>query len=92
MSLEIGSKVVIRDGSYMATQLKDGKISHSSKSILVIGWNRDLWTIVLRNVSLPTMTDEDHVSWQNNILIQNDVNGELWFCSKVNVKEVDPVN
>lgn len=88
MRLAIGTKVRIKDGSYMATQLKDGTISHSSKKIQIIGWNTDLWTIVLRNVALPTMVDNEFVSFHNNLLIQNDVNGELWFCSKINVEEV----
>jgi len=85
MNFAIGTKVIIKDGSYMATQLTNGVISHSSEKITVIGWNRDLWTILLRNVALPTMVDSDFVSYHNNILIQNDVNGELWFCSKINV-------
>ena len=89
MKLGIGTKVVIKDGSYMATQLKDGTIEHSSENIQIIGHNRDLWTILLRNVSLPTMVDVDFISYQNNILIQNDVNGELWFCSKINVSEAE---
>jgi hypothetical protein len=87
MNLGIGTKVTIKDGSYMATQLKDGTISHSSEKIPTIGWNRDLWTILLRNVALPTMVDNDFISYHNNILIQNDVNGELWFCSRINVVE-----
>ena len=89
MNLAIGTKVTIKDGSYMATQLKDGKISHSSEKIKTIGWNRDLWTILLRNVALPTMVDSDFVSYHNNILIQNDINGELWFCSRINVVEAE---
>ena len=89
MNLAIGTKVVIKDGSYMATQLKDGTISHSSEKIQIIGHNIDLWTILLRNVALPTMVDTDFVSYHNNILIQNDVNGELWFCSRINVSEAE---
>jgi hypothetical protein len=89
MNLAIGTKVKITDGSYMATQLKDGTISHSSEKITTIGRNKDLWTILLRNVALPTMVDNDFVSYHNNILIQNDVNGELWFCSKINVVKAE---
>jgi len=88
MSLEIGKKVMIMDGSYMATQLKNGTISHSSENIKIIGKNRDSWTIILRNVSLPTMYDIEFVSYQNNIMIKNDVNGEYWFCSKINIYEI----
>jgi len=88
MNLAIGSKVRIKEGSYMATQLSDGTIKPSSEKIPVIGWNRDLWTVLLRNVALPTMVDNEYISYQNNLLIQNDVNGELWFCSKINVTEV----
>ena len=89
MNLGIGTKVKIKDGSYMATQTKDGDIKHNSELIPVIGWNKDTWTILLINVSLPTMVDNDFISYQNNILIQNDVNGELWFCSNINVVEVE---
>ena len=89
MKYAIGSKVKIKDGSYMATQLQDGKISHSSELIPTIGWNTDLWTIILRNVSLPTDVDDEFVSYQNNILIQNNVNNEFWFCSKINIVEVE---
>lgn len=87
MNLAIGTKVTIKDGSYMATQLKNGTISHKSKKIPTIGWNKDSWTILLRNIALPTIVDNDFVSYHNNILIQNDVNGELWFCSKINIVE-----
>jgi hypothetical protein len=88
MSFEIGKKVTIKDGSYMATQLKDGTISHRSEGIPVIGWNRDNWTIILRQIAFPVDYSE-FLSHQNNFLIQNDVNGELWFCSKINIVEVD---
>jgi len=89
MSLEIGSKVNVKDGSYMATQLSDGTISHSSELIPVIGWNKDCWTILLVNIGLPTMHSYGIVSYQNNMLIKNDRNNELWFCSKINIKEVE---
>ena len=89
MNLAIGTKVKIKDGSYMATQLKDGTISHRSDAIPIIGWNKDLWTILLRNIALPTEVDNDFVAHQNNILIQNDGNGEIWFCSKINVVEAE---
>jgi len=88
MSFEIGKTVKIKDGSYMATQLKDGTISHSSENIKTIGWNKDEWVIVLRNIALPTDNSEEFLSYQNNCLIQNKVNGELWFCSKINIEEV----
>ena len=69
----------------MATQLQNGNVEYSSELIKIIGLNRDLWTILLRNIALPTMVDNNLICYQNNILIQNDVNGELWFCSKINI-------
>ena len=52
-----GTQVRIIDGSYMATQLKDGSISHSSSLIPVIGHNRDEWTVLLFNIPLPMYLD-----------------------------------
>jgi hypothetical protein len=89
MYLGIGTKIRIKDGSYMATQLKDGTIGHSSEAIPFIGRNRDVWTIILRNIALPTMVDSDFISYHNNILIKNDINGELWFCSFINIVEAE---
>ena len=86
MHLNLGDQVRIKDGSYMLTQIK-GKLSHSSDKIPVIGWNKDIWTILLINVPLPT--DYNYATglhrYNNNCLIQNNINKELWFCSKINI-------
>ena len=88
--IRIGTQVKIKDGSYMATQLKDGSISHSSPFIPAIGWNKDAWTVLLINIALPTDIDFLGIAsrYYNNILIENTTNGELWFCSLVNITEI----
>ena len=87
--MKIGSVVKIVDGSYMMTQLPDGKISHSSKNIEVIGHNQDTWNVLLINIALPTERSlASTLLAHNNCLIQNTRNKELWFCSNVNIREV----
>ena len=87
--MKIGSVVRIVDGSYMMTQLPDGKISHFSKNIGVIGHNEDTWNVLLINIALPTERSlTATLLTHNNCLIQNTRNKELWFCSNVNIREV----
>lgn len=87
-----GTQVRIVDGSYMATQLSNGTISHSSSLIRVIGHNRDEWTVLLFNIPLPMYLDEELIErankYSNNILIQNNSNKEVWFCSLINITEI----
>ncbi len=87
-----GTQVRIIDGSYMTTQLSNGSISHSSPLIPVIGWNRDEWTVLLFNIPLPMYLDGELIErankYSNNILIQNNSNKEVWFCSLINITEV----
>jgi hypothetical protein len=84
-----GTQVSIKDGSYMTTQLSNGCISHSSSLIPVIGHNRDEWTVLLFNIPLPMYLDGEMIErankYSNNILIQNNSNKELWFCSLINI-------
>ena len=87
--MKIGSVVRIVDGSYMMTQLPDGKISHFSKNIGVIGHNEDTWNVLLINIALPTERSFDGTLLvHNNCLIQNTINKELWFCSSASIREV----
>jgi len=87
-----GTQVRIIDGSYMTTQLSNGTISHSSSLIPVIGWNRDEWTVLLINIPLPMYLDGELIGrankYSNNILIQNNSNKEVWFCSLVNITQI----
>jgi hypothetical protein len=85
-----GTQVRIKDGSYMATQLENGEISHSSPEIRTIGHNKDEWTVLLINIALPTHINIGNRAntYHNNILIQNNSNGELWFCSLINIYEI----
>lgn len=82
-----GSKVTIKDGSYMMTT-KKGKISHigAFDSTNTIGWNKETWTILCTGGVYPKDTNRDRI---NDIMIVNDVNGEVWFCSDINIKEVE---
>ena len=87
-----GTQVRVKDGSFMTTQLEDGSISHFSSLIPSIGLNRDEWTVLLFNISLPMELDNIFkgraYKYSNNILIQNNSNKELWFCSLINITEI----
>lgn len=89
--IKIGSIVRIIDGSYMLTQLPSGKLAQSSSRIQSIGHNEDNWDVLLINIALPTeyLMLEGNVTPTNNILIKNQINGELWFCSVINISVVE---
>ena len=80
-----GSKVKIVDGSYM---IFDGNGTHTSPKNAVIGWSNEVWKVIEVNVALPT--DKRHMpevlGYQNNCKIKSTVSGEVWYCSKINIK------
>jgi len=80
-----GDKVKIKDGSYMMT-ICNQKLSHegSHESTKIIGWCKDTFTIITTEGKYPT---GDRASRANNIMMVNDVNGEIWFCSYINIKK-----
>lgn len=88
--ITIGTNVIIKDGSYMMTQLENGSFSHYSENIKIIGWCDDTWKVLLINIPFPTEKSgiNDINTYVNNILIQNTINNELWFCSLINIKEI----
>lgn len=78
--MKVGSKVRIKDGSYMTT-IEDGTVKEHSRKIQSIGLNRDTWTVIAMDGIFPIITH----SWTtpgrvNNVIIQNDVNDEIWYC------------
>lgn len=86
-NIQLGSKVKIIDGSYMIFS-ETGK--DKSPHIPIIGWNKDVWKIIEVNTAFPT--DKRHMpkvlGYQNNCKIKNTVNGEVWYCSKINIELV----
>ena len=92
--MEKGQKVTICDGSYMATII-DGQIRHSSKHILTIGWNQDIWTVIEHGGKYPTVNNEDSYYKNgekkiNDTIICNNVNGEIWYCiASISLKKIN---
>lgn len=85
-----GQKVIIRDGSYMTTII-NGKIAHSGiyPSTKTIGWCKDVFTIVALGGKYPTDNSCVERNKLNDCIIQNDINGEIWFCdTHVNIRPV----
>jgi hypothetical protein len=86
-----GQAVKIIDGSYMTTII-GGEISHygNSKSTRTIGWNTDSWTIVDIGGSYPSEKGfGDDKKRRNNTIIQNNKNGEIWFCDvHINIEPI----
>jgi hypothetical protein len=80
-----GDKVKIKDGSYMMT-INGNQLSHvgSYKSTEVIGWCKDTFTIIAVGGKYPT---GDRAKRANDIMMVNDTNREIWFCSYINIKK-----
>ena len=90
--MKVGDQVKIKDGSYMLT-VKDGKLSHtgSSASTDVIGWCKDSFTIVATYCTLPADAQPVTRIIQNDTVIVNNSNGEIWFCAeKTNLSLFEP--
>jgi hypothetical protein len=83
-----GDKVQIKDGSYMITVGNGGMTHEGISGHGVIGWCKDIFTIVVTGGLFPS--DNSHVKHPerfNDTMIMNDSNGEIWFCHEdVNLK------
>ena len=77
VSLFVGQQVAIKDGSYMVA-VEDGKVVYKTKRIPYIGLNKDTWTILGLEGKYPTDNNNRH--HQTDCRIQNNDNGEIWFC------------
>ncbi len=81
-----GDKVKIKDGSYMMS-INKKKISHegSHENTKKIGWCEDTFTIVAIGGKYPT---GERAKCPNDIMIVNDINDEIWFCSFLNITKL----
>lgn len=84
---QVGDKVKIIDGSYM-TSIENGKITHYTKNIPAISKNMDEWIIVDIGDKYPIVNNITNIN--NNMIIQNLSNNEVWYCSYVNLKRIEP--
>lgn len=82
-----GDIVGIIDGSYMTTLVEE-EIKHSSLKIPIIGHNRDLWKILNIGGNFPSPHEfcSNGKPIKNIYKIKNLENGEIWYCSDINIK------
>ncbi len=89
--MKTGQQVTIKDGSYMTT-VSSGKITHygSFNSTEIIGLCKDVFTIVALGGEYPTDNSIVERTRLNNCIIQNNENGEIWFCdTTVNLRLIE---
>ncbi len=86
-----GDQVKIKDGSYMLTPTIGGLTEWGKHpSTEVIGWCKDTFTVIATDGRYPARDSASGQSRTNSTMIINNANGELWFCSSLNVTPVLP--
>lgn len=86
-----GDIVNIKDGSYMTT-ITDGEISHYGKHVQYIGKDTSDYVIIHIGGSYPSCEGLGGLMhMDNNTIIQNKENGEVWFCDfSLNIRKIKP--
>ena len=87
-----GDQVKIKDGSYMLTPTINGLTDQGKyPSTKVIGWCADTFTVIATDGRYPAKDGySKHNDRVNSTMIMNNENGELWFCSALNIMPVLP--
>lgn len=92
--ITIGSKVMIIDGSYM---IKEDRIDENDPLAInndgnPIGHSEDVFEVLDINKPFPTRyMGSDWLEYHNNCKIKNTRTGEIWYCSKINIKNTESV-
>jgi len=90
--MKIGDKVIIVDGSYMVNT--SGSHEGVNKSTRIIGLNKEEWKVLSVDGKFPILISTNRVhfdtdSWtvidSNTMMIQNQVNDEIFFCNDYNI-------
>jgi hypothetical protein len=90
-NIEIGDYVMVTDGSYMLT-INGYKLEHLSK-----GLSDEIFKVVGVNQQCPTHIDknietENILSHNNNCIIKSLLDGQISFCSKINIVKVSNID
>lgn len=85
MNIYVGDSVRFKDGSFTLT-LKQGSNKLTSEHE---GLRKELCKVIAINISFPTDIEksQDVLQYQNNCLVLAP-NGDLIFCSKINIEKV----
>jgi len=88
-----GSVVTIKDGSYMKRKIGRNYIGDYTQDNTPIGHSRDLFEVRDVNVRLPISKSSmsDVLGYQNNCIIKNKRTGEIWACSRINIKNTETI-
>ncbi|WP_428743124.1 hypothetical protein [Tenacibaculum sp.] len=92
--IRVGSTVQIKDGSYILTiNTKTNKLlSLKYKNKSPIGKSLDDFIVVTINTPIPTKKSfTESLNYQNNYIIKNLRTQEIWFCSTINIINVDSI-
>lgn len=83
-SIEIGSRVIIKDGSYSMSVTKDG-VRHTS-----LGLSDHVFEVV--DINKPFPTEEgilDVLRPINNCMIRSTEDNSIHFCSNLNIRNIE---
>lgn len=82
--IQVGSKVMIVDGSYTITIVPKVGI----KRDFYPGTSNDIWTVIEINVACPTdKSTNNSLRVHNNCIIMNH-DGIIVFCSRINIRNI----
>ena len=87
-----GSRVMVIDGSYMT---KSGEEDNNTVLTLdddgqPIGHSTDIFRVLAINSPFPTKYyGSDSLGIHNNCSIKNERTGEIWYCSHINIRNIE---
>lgn len=91
-NIEVESNVMIVDGSYMVKKGKEKDQYSQQDDGTPIGHCEDVLVVKEINKPFPTrdgMTDS--LRHENNCRIENTRTGEQWYCSRINIKNIESI-